>query len=203
MQIRNYAENWRIEIRMTSVKDPSSWRKYLAQEPNHDPEDFAAFSRYRARYKLAHGLDSITVEGMAQATEESYFVALRVTLAYTALESLETALSDGPGTQVQNAKILERLLHERNSEMCQALLESIDPDTHQRERDKFRKLLDGESKNLRSAAYAIRNLMAHGVLTANRLGLDKSKARRQLLNDLADCVLAAADTRFTKYVSNC
>ncbi len=184
------------------MTDPSSWRKYLALELSHDAADFAAFSRYRARYKLAHGLDSITVEGIAQATEESYFVALRVTLAYTALESLETALSDGPGTQVQNPKLLTRLLHERNSEMCQALLESIDPRTHANEREKFQKLLSGESKNLRSAAYAIRNLMAHGVLTANRLGLDKSRARRQLLNDLADCVLTAADARFTKHVSS-
>ena len=103
---------------------------------------------------------------------------------------------------MQNVKILERLLHERNSEMCQALFESIDPDTHPREREKFRRLLDGESKNLRSAAYAIRNLMAHGVLTAKRLGLDKSKTRRKLLDDLADCVLTAADARFTKHVSS-
>jgi hypothetical protein len=183
------------------VKDPSSWRKYLALELDHEAADFAAFSRYRARYKLAQGLDSITVEGLSQATTDSYFAALRVTLAYTALEALEAALSDGPGTQVQNVKLIEQLLHERNSEMCQALLESIDPGTHQREREKFRKLLDGESKNLRSAAYAIRNLMAHGVLTANRLGLDKSRARRQLLNDLADCVLAAADKRFSNHVN--
>lgn len=184
------------------MTDPSSWRKFVTLKSSYSASEFAAFSRYRARYKLAQGLDSITVEGMAQATVESYFVALRVTLAYTALESLEKALSVGPGTQVIDEKLLEQLLDKRNSEMCQALLESIDPDNHPREREKFRKLLDGESKNLRSAAYAIRNLMAHGVLTANRLGLDKSKARRQLLNDLADCVLAAADKRFTKCVSS-
>ena len=183
------------------MTDPSSWRKYLALEC-HESADFAAFSRYRARYKLAQGLDSITVEGLSQATTDSYFVALRVTLAYTALESLEKALSVGPGTQVTEEKLLEKLLAKRNSEMCQALLESIDPANHPREREKFRKLLDGESKNLRSAAYAIRNLMAHGVLTANRLGLDKSKNRRKLLEDLADCVLVAADARFTNYVSS-
>jgi hypothetical protein len=138
---------------------------------------------------------------MAEATVDSYFVALRVTLAYTALESLEKALSIGPGTQVHNSELLKRLLHERNSEMCQALLDSIDPRTHPNERRKFQKLLAGESKNLRSAAYAIRNLMAHGVLTANRLGLDSSATRRKLLNDLADCVLIAADTRFSGHVS--
>jgi len=182
------------------VTDPSAWRKFVAQKSSYSASEFAAFSRYRARYKLAQGFDSITVEGLSQATVESYLVALQVTLAYTALEALETALATGPGTQVHNSKLLERLLHERNSDMCQALLDSIDPDTHQREREKFRKLLDGETKNLRSAAYAIRNLMAHGVLTANRLGLDKSRARRKLLEDLADCVLATADARFSKYV---
>ena len=184
------------------MTDPSSWRKYLALELSHESTDFAAFSRYRARYKLAQGLDSITVEGLSQATTDSYFVALRVTLAYTALESLEKALSVGPGTQVNEEKLLEKLLAKRNSEMCKALLQSIDPRTHSKEHEKFQKLLSGESKNLRSAAYAIRNLMAHGVLTANRLGLDKSKTRRKLLEDLADCVLTAADTRFTKHVSS-
>jgi len=184
------------------VTDPSAWRKFVAQKSSYSANEFAAFSRFRARYKLAHGLDSITVKSMAEATVDSYFVALRVTLAYTALESLENALSIGPGTQVHNSKLLERLLHERNSDMCQALLDSIDPKTHPKERKKFQKLLAGESKNLRSAAYAIRNLMAHGVLTANRLGLDKSQARRKLLNDFAECVLATADTRFSKYVSS-
>lgn len=139
---------------------------------------------------------------MAQATEDSYFVALRVTLAYTALESLEEALSIGPGTQVKDDALLEQFLVKRNAEMCEALLMSIDPVKHRKEREKFKQLLDGKSKNLRSAAYAIRNLMAHGVLTANRLGLDKSRVRRNLFDDLANCVLAAADTRFTNYVSS-
>ena len=184
------------------MADPRSWRKFVALKASCSASEFAAFSRFRARYKLAHGLDSITVDGLSQATAESYLVALRVTLAYTALEALETALSTGPGTQVHNSKLLKRLLHERNSDMCKALLRSIDPKFHPKEREKFQKLLDGESKNLRSAAYAIRNLMAHGVLTANRLGLDKSKARRKLLEDLADCVLTTADTRFSKHVSS-
>jgi len=184
------------------VADPSSWKKFVALKSSYNASEFAAFARYRARYKLAHGLDSITVDGLSQTTEESYFVALRVTLAYTALESLEKALSVGPGTQVIDEELLGQLLDKRNSEMCKALLMSIDPDRHAKERKKFQKLLDGESKNLRFAAYAIRNLMAHGVLTANRLGLDKARARRQLLDELANCVLAAADARFTNHVSS-
>ena len=183
------------------MADPTSWKKFVALKASYSASEFAAFSRFRARYKLARGLESITVERMAQATVDSYFVALRVTLAYTALESLENALCVGPGTQVTDEKLLEQLLAERNSEMCEALLNSIDPKFHPNEREKFQKLLDGESKNLRIAAYAVRNLMAHGVLTANRLGLDKSKARRNLLNDLAECVLAAANARFAKHVS--
>ncbi|NBY14739.1 MAG: hypothetical protein EBQ72_00070, partial [Actinobacteria bacterium] len=157
------------------MADPTSWKKFVALKASYSASEFAAFSRFRARYKLARGLESITVERMAQATVDSYFVALRVTLAYTALESLESALLVGPGTQVTDEKLLEQLLAERNSEMCEALLNSIDPKFHPNEREKFQKLLDGESKNLRIAAYAVRNLMAHGVLTANRLGLDKSK----------------------------
>jgi len=184
------------------VADPTSWKKFVALKASYSASEFAAFSRFRARYKLAHGLESITVERMAQATVDSYFVALRVTLAYTALESLESALLVGPGTQVTDEKLLKQLLAERNSEMCKALLKSIDPKSHLKEREKFQKLLDGESKNLRFAAYAVRNLMAHGVLTANRLGLDKSKARRKLLDDLAECVLTAANTRFKKHVSS-
>lgn len=184
------------------MTDPSSWKKLVALKSSYTASEFAALSRYRARYKLAQGLDSITVGGLSQATVESYFVALRVTLAYTALESLEKALSAGPGTQVLDSNLLKQLLDERNSEMCKALLTSIDPHKHPNERKKFQKLLCGESKNLRFAAYAIRNLMAHGVLTANRLGLENSKARRQLLNDLADCILNAADNKFSNHVNN-
>jgi len=181
------------------LTDPSAWKKYVALSSN--AKDFAAFSRYRARYKLARGLSAIEVEGLAESTVESYFVALRVTLAYTALESLETAQSVGRETQVLDAKLLAQLLDKRNSDMCKALLESISSTDHSKERVEFQKLLDGDSKNLRIAAYAIRNLMAHGVLTAHRLGLDKSKARRQMLNDLADCVLNTANDRFTKHVA--
>ena len=180
--------------------DPSSWKKYVADFSN--TEDFAAFSRYRARYKLACGLSAIEVQGLAQNTVESYFVELRVTLAYTALESLETALAVGRETQVIDAKILTQLLDKRNSDMCNALLESISTKDHSKERLQFQKLLNGEFRNLRIAAYAIRNLMAHGVLTANRLGLDKSKSRRKLLNDIANCVFNTADDRFTKHVSD-
>ena len=150
---------------------------------------------------MARGLSAIEVDGLAQSTVDSYFVALRVTLAYTALESLETALDVGRETQVIDAKLLTQFLDERNLDMRMALLESISAKEHSKERLQFQKLLDGEVKNLRIAAYAIRNLMAHGVLTANRLGLDKSKTRRKLLNDLANCVLNTTDDRFTKHVS--
>ena len=179
--------------------DPSSWKKYVANSSN--AKDFAAFSRYRARFRLARGLSAIEVDGLAQSTVDSYFVALRVTLAYTALESLETALDVGRETQVIDAKLLTQFLDERNLDMRMALLESISAKEPSKERLQFQKLLDGEVKNLRIAAYAIRNLMAHGVLTANRLGLDKSKTRRKLLNDLANCVLNTTDDRFTKHVS--
>lgn len=184
------------------MTEPSSWKKFLALEPGLEETDFAAFSRYRARYKLARGLGSITIEGLSKSTADSYFAALRVTFAYTALEALETALRMGKGTQVLDEKLLTRLLDESNAGMCHALLESIDRKAHPRQHDQFQSLLNGKSNNLRYAAYAIRNLMAHGTLTANRIGLDRSKARRQLLNNLAECVLTTADQRFAKYVSS-
>lgn len=101
-QIYNGAAPVSGEIRGIHLTDPSAWKKFLTLKSSYNSSEFAAFSRYRARYNLARGLESITVAKMAQATEDSYFVALRVTLAYTALESLEKALSVGPGTQVKD-----------------------------------------------------------------------------------------------------
>ena len=180
---------------------PKSWERFLEiTKEEHDP-NFAAFSRFRARYMLADGLESMTVSDLGQATTESYFAALRVTLAYTALEAYEKAAKTGPNSKVLNTHIRTSLLNLQNHAMLKELFRTIHPTHHSKEHRAFQSFLSEKSESLRPVAYAIRNLMSHGTLTAHRLGLDQSKTRRSLLNELAYEVLRTADNEFHKYVT--
>ena len=60
-------------------------------------------------------------------------------------------------------------------------------------------VIDRESDDLWVIARAVRNTLAHGVLTSGGAGVTRSKRQRQLQERLADAVLRSADEQFTKW----
>ena len=178
----------------------SSWKIVTANKEQISKEEFSRFSRLNARYSLASGFEAMTCEGISQQTTESYFVALRVTLAFTALEAFEKASKSGSSTLIRNVELTKALRSSRNTKLMDELGRSIEIKKHPREHEAFQSFMKAENDNLRPVIYAIRNLMAHGVLTANRLGLDTSSARRILLNEIATHTLREIDEKFSRHV---
>lgn len=174
---------------------PTSWSAYNAKAKRASEIKHPKLNVFATRYSLARGLPSVQFSGFAEDTSDGYSAALRLAFAYTALES---ALGEKERTAVVAAALVAEFRDPKQAKFLQALIE------HQSVRDGLRSHLlafaDGGDDNLRWIAYAIRNLMFHGSLTAAALQLNASKRRRNLLNDLAVAVLDAADEHFTRYV---
>ncbi len=180
------------------MPNPSSWNLYHRKAKAGKGESQPGFSRFQARYFLASELAEVKINGMSAATQHAYEVSLRVTLAYTALEALELALGHRKGIAIINTEVSESFRSPANEELLLLLIETTTANS--REKIALRKFVNNQDSDLRPVAYAIRNLFAHGTLTANRLGLTESKKRRVLLDSLAAATLQASDERFTKYV---
>ena len=155
---------------------------------------------FGARFRLAHGLRVSGVEGLSGPTAEAYAVCLQVGLAYAALEAFERAWPDSRRVDIVNNQIAEALRADNNRQMLEAILNT--DLVVGKSRSRLEAFLFCENENLRHPAYAIRNLMFHGSLTANLLKLDSSKSRRSLIADLASSLLDVVDDEFSRYVEN-
>ena len=179
---------------------PSNWGAYHAKLKRASELKHPKLNVFATRYSLARGLPVVPFAGFATDTSDGYSVALRVAFAYTALEALESALSEKDRNVIDSPELANALREPAQAKFLAGLIE------HQGVRDGLRKHLmafrAGEDDNLRWIAYAIRNLMFHGSLTSSSLQLNSSKRRRELLDQLATAVLDASDVRFTRYVKH-
>jgi hypothetical protein len=186
---------------------PTLWKQYAARAGKPVNSDsvqgkrFAALSRFRARYRVAASAQSIQFNGLAAGTSDAYFASLRITLAYTALEALETALNTNDRIEILNHDLSIAFRCDSYVRMRETLLDSLSDNRGKRLRTQLSAFYSGELDDMRPLIYALRNLMCHGTLTAERLGLITSKKRRDLLHQLADEVLRAVDQRFAHFVN--
>lgn len=181
------------------MTSPKSWSAFIALDPKGAGANFTQISRFKARYSLARDFDSLALSKGSEGLQDSYSSALRVTLAYTALESLESALKIRNGISIIEPELAQEFRSSKNAKLMSALLyeqRKGEMNNSQLELARFNR---NESQNLRPIVYAIRNLMSHGTLTAARLDLPQSMERREMLDRLAVATLDATDIRFTKF----
>lgn len=176
----------------------TSWRRYNQRIKSASKVKHPKLNVFAARYAIAQGASQVRFAGVSDSVSESYAVALQVTLAYSALESLESALGESGRLTVTDARLAEAFRQAAHRHMMESLLVASSIDS--RLRRNLKGFLDGHNDNLRWIAYALRNLMCHGVLTAGALTLSSSQVRRRMVQELADAILRSADTRFTRYV---
>jgi len=179
----------------------TSWREFLRKTKNNQSPKFDKFSRANARYQLAIGAKALDIEGLSASTTDAYSAALRITLAYSALEALEVAIGAKNQIIVTNAEIANVFRDEKESKLRGGILEIAKTSQHTNLYSNVQAFFAGNCDDLRPIIYTIRNLMCHGTFTANRLYLPQSKKRRALFHDLANETLQAVDLRFTLFVS--
>ena len=182
------------------MTSPKSWSAFIALSPKGRVSKFTELSRFKARYSLARDFDVLTLSRGSKGIQDAYSSAMRVTLAYTALESLESALGIRNGISIIESDLAQEFRASKNAKLMNALVYEQRKGEMNRSQVALTQFNRNESENLRPIVYAIRNLMSHGTLTAARLDLPQSKARCALLDQLAVATLDATDARFTKFV---
>lgn len=178
---------------------PKGWSAYRGHVAHGDLPSDSRLARFAARYRVARQLRRIEFEGLGARTEEAYTAVMRVSLAYSALESMETA----PGIPPKSIRVVDadvaRRIRDPHHRSLRAFLES--PEVRPNLRDRVGTLLNTESSDVRPAAEIIRNALFHGPLTAHGSGVAISRSLLQLMDDLADSVLDASSERFADWLS--
>jgi len=111
---------------------PSSWRRYITA-PSVSGHPSTGFARFGARYHLASAFEGIRLEGISEATTEAYSSALGVSLAYSALESLDKATFMRSSADIIGNEALARKYRSSRLTKLRSLLESTAESSRLRE----------------------------------------------------------------------
>ena len=179
---------------------PASWSKYRKLLDRGATEVHPDLNIFAARYAMAKALPEFSFNDFSSATSDGYYVALKLSLAYTAFESLESAINENKRLKILSKEIAIELRNKSNASLLTSIVNHKNVD--QSLKRKLIGFINQDDDDLRYFIYCVRNLMFHGSLTSNLLKLNQSKKRRKMLRDLSELTLEVADTRFTKYVSN-
>jgi hypothetical protein len=87
----------------------SSWSKVLLNRDVLSRQEFSRASKYRARYEFARDFRDLNIPEASDQTKESYFVLLKLGLAYSAIETLENLLGKGRQVVVRDAAFVAGL----------------------------------------------------------------------------------------------
>jgi len=181
--------------------DKTVWNRVLRNKSSLTRDEFALLSKYRARSLYSRNLRQAHVEQLSKATADSYLVMLRLSLAYTAIEMLDTATGSGRGIKIQDQSTSRAL----ESGFLDALIEAIRKSTP---KDKLTKVNDslslykhGLEVNLLYFAEFCRHLMFHGAFSPNETKLTSSIKRRALIAQLTISMLDAGDSHLNSWLS--
>ena len=183
--------------------DARTWNKILKIKAQLTQEQFALLAKYKARSVYARNLESAPVSGLSKETSDGYFVMLRLSLAYTAIEMLDKATGNSHAIEIRSHKFTAAL----SAGFFDGLLEAIRKSTPANKKAKveiqIEDLLSGNDTNcdLLVLMELSRHLMFHGAFSPNETSLVSSSRRRRLVSLLAFDALDAADSFLEKWVS--
>ena len=175
-----------------------SWNRYIrASGKAGRPE--GAFARFNARFNLATSFEGVILEDVSDRTVQAYSSGIRVALAYSALEALDSAL----GKRIARTRMSDESLARRyRSRTCDGLRELLEESTQASQVQHQLQVLasDQDADDVMPVAAAVRHLVFHGDFTAHGSGAAQSAGVRTFLDDLADSLIFRADDQFELYL---
>lgn len=185
--------------------DEKLWNKVLKAKKDLPPQAFGLLAKYKARASFARGLRNTSNEDLSLESSEAYFVFLKLSLAFTALELLDAATGHSKSLVIHNIGISKRLATGKLNKLLDQILES----TPTRERQRVERALDSlkiggtelAQNNLLGFLELCRHLMFHGAFTPSGSGLSKSPVNRQLLLEFSSDALTAGDAFLEKWLA--
>ena len=187
---------------MSNINLPSSFKQFKATvNLRSHSENKKLLARFDYRYRLAKSFTEIIAKDIGR-TIKGYNAILKVFLTYTAYEQLLKAsnglrvygLDSIDRNRIADIELAERLRN--NKQLIDFLIEYSTDSILIGQLVAFRK---NKNNDIVCVAYAIRNVFAHGELTATPIGI-ALKTERTTLIDLADFLLNYCNDIFTKCV---
>lgn len=187
---------------MSNINLPSSFKQFKATVNlrSHNTNK-KLLARFVYRYRLAKSFREIIANEIGR-TLKGYNAILKVFLTYTAYEQLLKGayglrvfgLNSIDKNRIENIQLATRIRN--NKQLIDFLIEYSTDSILIGQLVAFRKNMNND---IVCVAYAIRNVFAHGELTATPIGVSLKKERTTLI-DLADFLLNYCDDIFTKCV---
>lgn len=187
------------ELTSKSIEAPSSWAIFIRFRDRVTSTEFIKASRYRARLKLASSFREIVLDNISPATASSYFVLLKLSLAYSALEALES-LTGKNSIRVTDQRFHAALSQHLFDALIQHLVDAAKNQVRPTDAELEKFLVDKPDEDLTSIVKHSRHAVFHASITPNSLKLQNSSERRELLLSLANSTLLACERAFDAYV---
>lgn len=181
--------------------EPSAWSSFIKYKDRVSATEFAKGAQYRARFKLATGFRNLLLSDVSPATAESYFVLIKLSLAYSAIEAVEALVGRN------SVQVLDDEFH-RALELghFERFLKHLMLAASSQARPTDLELIDFSSgavpKNLRPLVKHSRHVVFHASVTPSSLKLQNSPERRRLLLGLANATLDSCEQAFKRYVAS-
>jgi len=178
------------------------WIKMNPNAPLPDGVNLSELYRFAARYRLSYSYQGINLQDYPEQSVEAYGCLLGVFLAYSAFEQLYKAVGL---TQIKGKHIVEEwaIEHESIAEELRKKRKVIDflhDKVHAPKlKERIMEFQLGNNHNILVLALAIRNLVAHGVMTVHG-GNVNSKTTIGFCSMLKECVDNKTQHCFENYV---
>jgi len=172
----------------------SMWRTIESVRASISPTDFILLTKYRARCKYVRGLSSTNIQGLGVKVSEGYFVMLKLSLAFSAIEMIATVTNRRNSLGIRSTSFVSAM----HSGKFDRLLKAVDKDNDRRypkstsnEYGRWREI--SSNSDLTRFVAQCRNFMVHGSFSPSESGLSDSKLLRSLILELAEETLVAGD----------
>jgi hypothetical protein len=170
--------------------DNKHWRKLTELKGQLPEKHFARISKYQARSTYARELRSTRIQGLSPASAEGYFVMLKLSLAYSAVELIHPIVVNN--MVVTDAKVATALRAGKFTKLIDALSKStFDRGSKPEVTHAWANLADDQT-NLLPLIKQCRHIMFHGAFSPSDTGLT-ALSRQTLLLGLALKSLESAD----------
>ena len=155
-------------------------------------------NKFSFRYRLAEDFEGIVAPNVGR-TLAGYNVITKVFLAYTAYEAVIKAARYLKVSSIQNIELNTRFdsalaIKIRQNEKLKSYLLAYPHE--QAVANKIKLFFHGTSSDIVCIAFALRNIFAHGELTASVVGTE-TIAKRKVFTDLANSLLDYCDDTFS------
>lgn len=181
---------------------PVAYKEFMnTKDLRKHKENKKQLTRYVFRYRLAKAFNGLKADCIGK-TLDGYNAVMKVFLAYTAYEQLHrgaVGLHIFDLRRVEEQQIIDSTIASKlreNELLIDFLVEHTSDSTLLGKLIGFR---NRKSDDIICVAYALRNVFAHGELTATAVGTTL-KRQRNTLNELADELLTFTNSQFTKCV---